>query len=926
MAEGEGIRYSDLIMDDGALDRAIEKLKELRKYYADTVEDIKRQAKELKDALDGVPSSSLGGGTSKRLSPATDAGRDGIAKMQREAQKLAVTMEEYQAALSKADKMIEEYNIAQTEATRLTRLIVQENQAAEGSYNKLSKQYSILKMQLNAMSDEMRRNTKEGQLMERQAYEIYQKMIMLQEATGKHTLSVGNYGKALNGLNNATAQVVRELPALAISANTFFLAISNNIPILVDQINLLRQQNAAAAAQGQKGVSIIKAVAKSFLSWNTVLTLVITAVAMFGDKLIGLIANLFKAKKELDVNAEAMKVYKEAADNARKSEEEAIVTSRMLYDIATDATRSMEDRLSAVHQLQNEYPDYLGNISDEVILTGQAKTAYDNLTQSLVENARAKAYLHSITEQQSKIVEAEIKQDNIRSQIEAEEAKLASLTKGLDQSRLRSSTNLKAAYKIGAIDAAENRLEKLNKELDENQKDIDIAEKTIEYLTGKIPVDYITNSGTGEKAKETIWHELEFVRQAEDERIALMEDGMEKELAQNRVKYQRQIEDLQRMLETEKNITAKGQEAIRQTIIYLSKRMYQEEFSIRSEYYRKAVEEERQFRQELEKAVEEGIESAVAAEVADSNSIDAMFSDLYRQFEETADVEYQQQLLSIERMKATEEEKTRLRLLAEKERLQNTLENNAMLDQLDEKQVLQIQTKIAKIENQLSSSGTKDGKSGSGDIFSLIFPNDKDAQKKAKAYTSAFSKAVDSIVGDLEYLVQKRQEAADKAVENADRAVAAAQNALDQELEARNAGYANNVDTARKELALAKENQQKALAEQRRVNQEMVAIQSIQQASSLTSAIASLYASLAPLGPAGVAAATALSAVMFASFIADWAWPAVFIPILICGVPIIWGAIVGVVKEHDITADVLVSVAIVASVIIGEYDAAAEIA
>ena len=63
-----------------------------------------------------------------------------------------------------------------------------------------------------------------------------------------------------------------------------------------------------------------------------------------------------------------------------------------------------------------------------------------------------------------------------------------------------------------------------------------------------------------------------------------------------------------------------------------------------------------------------------------------------------------------------------------------------------------------------------------------------------------------------------------------------------------------------------------------------------------------------------------------ASFLAEWAWPAVFIPILICGAPIVWGAIVGVVKEHDITADVLVSVAIVASVIIGEYDAAAEIA
>ena len=67
-------------------------------------------------------------------------------------------------------------------------------------------------------------------------------------------------------------------------------------------------------------------------------------------------------------------------------------------------------------------------------------------------------------------------------------------------------------------------------------------------------------------------------------------------------------------------------------------------------------------------------------------------------------------------------------------------------------------------------------------------------------------------------------------------------------------------------------------------------------------------------------------AALLVSFLAEWAWPVVFVPILICGVPIVWGAIIGVVREHDITADVLVSVAIVASVLIGEYDAAAEIA
>lgn len=47
-------------------------------------------------------------------------------------------------------------------------------------------------------------------------------MKMLQESTGKHTLSVGDYEKSTRGLNMAMAQVLREAPAAAISANTFF--------------------------------------------------------------------------------------------------------------------------------------------------------------------------------------------------------------------------------------------------------------------------------------------------------------------------------------------------------------------------------------------------------------------------------------------------------------------------------------------------------------------------------------------------------------------------------------------------------------------------------------------------------------------------------------------------------------------------------
>ena len=65
-----------------------------------------------------------------------------------------------------------------------------------------------------------------------------------------------------------------------------------------------------------------------------------------------------------------------------------------------------------------------------------------------------------------------------------------------------------------------------------------------------------------------------------------------------------------------------------------------------------------------------------------------------------------------------------------------------------------------------------------------------------------------------------------------------------------------------------------------------------------------------------------LSFVHIKLFNLDLAWVA----IIFCGIPIIKEAIVGLVKEFDIKADVLVSMALIASIIIGEVFAAGEVA
>ena len=50
-----------------------------------------------------------------------------------------------------------------------------------------------------------------------------------------------------------------------------------------------------------------------------------------------------------------------------------------------------------------------------------------------------------------------------------------------------------------------------------------------------------------------------------------------------------------------------------------------------------------------------------------------------------------------------------------------------------------------------------------------------------------------------------------------------------------------------------------------------------------------------------------------------------WVAVILCGVPIILEAVIGLVTAFDIRADVLVSIALIASVIIGEDFAAGEI-
>lgn len=181
------IKYSDLISPDNSITDLIKQLDELSDTYTNALKNIKAEAIQLAEIL-------------KKVSGATEDGRRTTKKAADDAERLARAQRDLAFAESENAKKLAELKLAQQEANQINKLIVKINQSAEGSYNRLSAQYSLNKIYLNNMTKAERENTEEGRKLVAQTKEIYEEMKRLQEATGKFQLNVGNYTEASDAI------------------------------------------------------------------------------------------------------------------------------------------------------------------------------------------------------------------------------------------------------------------------------------------------------------------------------------------------------------------------------------------------------------------------------------------------------------------------------------------------------------------------------------------------------------------------------------------------------------------------------------------------------------------------------------------------------------------------------------------------------
>lgn len=378
-------------------------------------------------------------------------------------------------AQSEENQQLKLYSTQIKEANRVAQLQATIAASAEGSYNRLSAQYELNKIKLNQMSAAQREAVDTGKKLEVETNEIYQQMIKLQEATGNYRLSVGHYQRTWDGLGISISQVVRELPAAAVSLNTFFLGISNNIPMVVDEIIRLRKQNELLRAEGKATVSVTGSIVKALFSWNTVLVILLTVFSMFGKQIITWVGNLFKAKNAVISTTEALNNIAKELEDTNGSYGNNIVKLKQLQqewknlETAAKKDQWIKDNKSNFDQLGVS----VNNVTD-------AENVFVDNTEAVINALKLRAKAAAAQELASKKYEEAL---IARNKAETEAGKGPS---GWDkfknwwvQTSLRatdeygmgpSAANLQVAGQVSAEDFRQQRIKDLNDEADAAEK------------------------------------------------------------------------------------------------------------------------------------------------------------------------------------------------------------------------------------------------------------------------------------------------------------------------------------------------------------------------------------------------------------------------------------------------------------------------
>ena len=776
------------------------------------------------------------------------------------------------------------------EVLKIKRLEARATDGTTNSYNRLAAQYELNMINLNKYSQEVINLSPYLKRQQEESMKMRLEMIRLKEATGNHALSVGNYTKAWNGLGMATQQVVREMPAMAISAQTFFIAISNNVPILADEIKNLIRQNKEAAKMGRETTSVWKQLGKSLFSWQTILVLGLTILSLYGGKIIDWISNLGGAdnmlKKVTKTHTEFLKSLKDG-NNEYTEAIESITRLNAIFKNIDGVYLTAKDALE-------EYNKTLGNSfgHTEDLATAQQSIVdkSDAYIDVMFKMAMANAYLEQMSKSaaeamalaantqitwwnrmvrrftgkdvldekgHSMIIGSKEWIDKvILSERQEKAEKMKAQGKAFYEAYLDGMAEAFKAAEVAGIDLFPDKELKDPKDpkdpkgpsdLSVENENIKIRKQYLESIRG-LERDQLEKQRMDLVDAYNIEIQILRNKQKNEERLTQESRDLIDEIMLNSYKKLQHelellnIEDQQRQLNLEK-------EGLDLRLSLMESGTVQF-YAIRNALLRNQMEYELlENRKQIEslRKDEQAIRDKYGYDILQNEiALDDLF------FEQAQ--KYQQSEFDL--VRHSEYEKNKFKLQQEKDmwtrRLEMAKSGLLTLTALEK----------ATIENILAMLDRQMGELNAGrDLFDLVGLDLDDEQKSAIKEAASFVKEnigamIDAEIRLAEVKLEKAREQVDRSYEF-----------LQLEMEARNQGYANNVENANKELQLARETEAKALQQKKKAQLAQERLNTIEQVSSLITASANIWKTFSTLGPFGIPAAVAAIALMFGSFL-----------------------------------------------------------
>jgi len=257
------------------------------------------------------------------------------------------------------------------------------------------------------------------------------------QSTAPKVEQLGKATSRYNGIGIDFARVIQDAPF-------GIIGYGNNLQQLAQSFSSLGQA-------GDSGITKLKLAISGIFSSGNLLILGVSALTTALTYLTQ--KGFFDSEKGAKSLTDRLKDFEETLGSVEKATLKGLQNSegqlqkfKSLTAQAENLNVSDKNRLAAVNELQKQYPEYLGNLTKEQILTGQVGDSYDILTKQIIANAKAKAFSDEVTKNSSDLRAIEKEQNETANQILSKRIEL-------QNAQARSNENgLKVAGQLAATD------------------------------------------------------------------------------------------------------------------------------------------------------------------------------------------------------------------------------------------------------------------------------------------------------------------------------------------------------------------------------------------------------------------------------------------------------------------------------------------